>query len=127
MKIIVGIGNPGAKYANTRHNVGFMVIDALAERHGVSRWRRRFHALAAECVINGVRVLLLKPETYVNESGRAVREAADWCRTPLDDMIVVCDDFNLALGRLRFRCRGRDGGHNGLKSIIDHLLSLIHI
>lgn len=118
MKIIVGLGNPGKKYAETRHNVGFMVVNAFADRHKVGSWRRRFHALAAETRIGTEKVILMKPETYVNESGRAVREAMAWCRTSLQDVIIVCDDFNLPLGRLRFRSSGRSGGHNGLESVI---------
>lgn len=123
MNIIVGIGNPGRKYADTRHNVGFMAVEELAHRHRFGRWRRRFHSLAVEGSICGAKVLLMKPETYVNESGRAVGDAMRWCGVPLHDIMVVCDDFNLPLGRLRVRRTGSSGGHNGLKSIFDHLNS----
>ena len=121
MKIVVGVGNPGKKYARTRHNVGFMVVDRFAERHGLGTWRRRFRAHAAEGRIGGDNVLLLKPETYVNETGRALSEAVAWRRVAPRDIMVVCDDFNLPLGRLRVRGGGSSGGHNGLKSIADTL------
>ena len=118
MKIIVGIGNPGKEYAETRHNAGFMVVDRLAREHGISAWRSRFHSRTAEGSVRGAKVLLMKPETYVNESGLAVRAAVDWCRVETADVMIVCDDFNLALGRLRVRPRGRSGGHHGLDSIL---------
>ncbi|MGO8704897.1 MAG: aminoacyl-tRNA hydrolase [Candidatus Brocadiia bacterium] len=118
MKIIVGIGNPGKEYAETRHNAGFMVVDRLAREHGIGPWRSRFHSRTAEGSVRGVKVLLMKPETFVNESGRAVRAAVDWCRVETPDVMVVCDDFNLALGRLRVRPQGRSAGHHGLDSIL---------
>jgi peptidyl-tRNA hydrolase, PTH1 family len=121
MKLVVGIGNPGREYEATRHNVGFMVLDRLAEAHGIGSWRQRFHAQATDGLINGERCLLLKPGTYVNESGRAVRAAVDWCRISVDDVIVVCDDMHLPVGRLRVRGKGSSGGHNGLASIAAHL------
>lgn len=123
MKVIVGIGNPGKQYAATRHNIGFVAVDRLAGRLGSGAWRRRFHSRAAEAAYGGGRVLLLKPETYVNESGLAVGAAMRWCRGTLPDMMVVCDDFNLALGCLRVRGGGGSGGHNGLASIAAHLNS----
>jgi len=121
MKIIVGIGNPGKRYADTRHNIGFRVVENLAARHRLTSWRRRFHAMAVEGQIGKEKALLMKPDTYVNESGRAVREAVEWCRTPLQEVIIVCDDFNLKLGRLRFRSSGGSGGHNGMESIVSYL------
>jgi len=121
MKIIVGIGNPGKKYAETRHNIGFVVVSRLAEMHELGSWRRRFHSRAAEGCIGNVRVLLLKPDTFVNESGRAVREAMVWCRAEPQDIMITCDDFHLPLGKLRVRGGGRSGGHNGLDSVIAHL------
>jgi len=121
MKIIVGIGNPGREYADTRHNIGFMVAERLAADHRLGPWRARFHARVAEGNLAGARALLIKPETYVNESGRAVRAALDWCRAEPQDVMVVCDDFNLALGRLRVRAQGSSGGHHGLDSIIGSL------
>jgi len=121
MKIIVGIGNPGKEYAETRHNIGFMVVDRLAADHGLGPWRARFHSRAAEGSVAGAKALLMKPETYVNESGRAVRAALDWCRVETHDVMIVCDDFNLALGRLRVRAQGSSGGHHGLDSILGSL------
>lgn len=121
MKIIVGIGNPGREYAMTRHNIGFMVIDRFAKRHAFGRWRRRFHAKTVEGPVGSERALLMKPETYVNQSGHAVRAAVDWRQTSLPDVMIVCDDFNLPLGRLRVRSGGSSGGHNGLKSIFRSL------
>ncbi len=118
MKIIVGIGNPGKEYAETRHNAGFMIVDRLAREHGIGPWRSRFHSRTAEGSVCGAKVLLMKPGTFVNESGRAVRAAVDWCRVEAPDVMIVCDDFNLALGRLRVRPRGRSAGHHGLDSIL---------
>ncbi len=120
MKIIVGIGNPGREYAGTRHNVGFDVLDAFARAHGFGGWRGRFHSEATEGRVCGETVLLLKPETYVNESGRALRAALDWYGASMQDVIIVVDDFNLPCGRLRVRSGGRSGGHRGLESIAAH-------
>jgi len=121
MKLVVGLGNPGRTYAQTRHNLGFRVVEALARRCGLRDWRRRFHSLAVEGILGGQDVMLMKPETYVNESGRAVRAAVDWCRLDPQDVLVVCDDFNLPLGRLRVRGRGSSGGHKGLESVLQAL------
>ena len=121
MKIIVGIGNPGKQYAGTRHNVGFLVVDRLADWHGLASWRRRFHSSAAEGRMSGNRTLLMKPETYVNETGRAVRDAMVWSRVSPQNIMIVCDDFNLPLGRLRIRGKGSSGGHKGLESVIARL------
>ena len=118
MKIIVGVGNPGKEYAETRHNAGFMVVDRLAREHGIGPWRRRFHSRAAEGSVRGAKVLLVKPQTFVNESGRAVRAAVDWCRAEIPEVMIVCDDFNLPLGRLRVRPQGSSAGHHGLDSIL---------
>jgi PTH1 family peptidyl-tRNA hydrolase len=95
-----------------------MVVDRLAREHGIGPWRSRFHSRTAEGSVCGAKVLLMKPETYVNESGLAVRAAVDWCRVETADVMIVCDDFNLALGLLRVRPRGRSGGHHGLDSIL---------
>ena len=121
MKMVVGLGNPGKKYAGTRHNVGFAVVDALAEGPGVGRFQSRFDADLAEWLENGEKVLLLKPDTFMNLSGRAVRQAVDFYQLPHTDLLVVCDDINLPLGKLRFRARGTHGGHNGLRDIQNHL------
>ena len=121
MKLVVGLGNPGKRYEGTRHNVGYAVIDALAAGPGVGGFQDRFDSQVAELHDDAQKVLLQKPETFMNLSGRAVRQAVDFYQLPLDDVLVVCDDFNLPLGRLRFRARGTHGGHNGLRDIQSHL------
>jgi len=123
MKIIVGLGNPGQKYKNTRHNIGFRVVDLVAERLGVQFAREKFHGLIAEAKRGGQSVLLIKPMTYMNNSGLSVAQAARYKNAEPQDILVVVDDVNIALGKLRIRGSGRSGGHNGLKSIIDHLSS----
>lgn len=121
MKIVVGLGNPGRKYDGTRHNVGFDVIDQLASAPGVSSFSSRFQAQIAEGREDAEKVLLVKPETFMNLSGLAVRQLIDFYQSPLDDLLVVCDDVNLPLGKLRFRAKGTHGGHNGLRDIQSHL------
>lgn len=121
MKIVVGLGNPGPKYVKTRHNMGFMVVDRLAEKLGVRVDSKRFHALVGEKVVNDEELLLVKPLTYVNESGRTVKELQKNYSCPLESIMVICDDLNLPLGKLRIRRKGSSGGHNGLESIIVHL------
>ena len=119
--LIVGLGNPGEKYENTRHNVGFQVIDELAERQGKPVQRLKFKALTGLLTIGGEKALVLKPVTYMNLSGEAVRPAADFYKLPPERILVISDDVALAAGRLRIRAKGSAGGHNGLKSIIQHL------
>jgi PTH1 family peptidyl-tRNA hydrolase len=121
MKIVVGLGNPGPKYQGTRHNVGFEVVDALAAGTGVGRFQGRFQAQVAEWHEGGAKVLLVKPETFMNLSGRSVRQVLDFYQVPASELLVVCDDVNLPLGRLRVRARGTHGGHNGLRDIQAHL------
>ncbi|HEV8062334.1 MAG TPA: aminoacyl-tRNA hydrolase [Gemmataceae bacterium] len=121
MKIVVGLGNPGNKYAGTRHNVGFVVVDTLAKGPGASRFQGRFQSQIAEVIEGSEKLLLLKPDTFMNLSGQAVRSAVDFYQTPLTDLLVVCDDFNLPLGKLRVRSGGTHGGHNGLRDIQQHL------
>ncbi|MBI4581287.1 MAG: aminoacyl-tRNA hydrolase, partial [Planctomycetes bacterium] len=121
MKLVIGLGNPGGKYETTRHNVGFQVADELARRWGHDRPRRRFEGLMSDGTIRGERVLLLKPETYMNLSGRAVREASAFFKLALADLLVVSDDMALPLGRIRLRAQGSAGGHNGLTSVIQEL------
>lgn len=118
MYIIAGLGNPGSKYENTRHNIGWLALDELAKAHGVSADRMKFHALTAQCVIAGQKVLLMKPTTYMNNSGEAIEEARSFYKIPTGNVIVLSDDINLAPGKLRIRRKGSAGGHNGLKSII---------
>jgi len=121
MKIVVGIGNPGKRYAGTRHNVGYRVIEKLAETLDATGARERFGALVQEALADGEKILLVRPLTYVNLSGTAVRRAVDWFRCRVDDLIVICDDMNLPLAGVRVRRSGGTGGHNGLQSIVDHL------
>ena len=119
--LIVGLGNPGDEYRSTRHNAGFMTIDEIARDIGAQVDRAKFHALTGEAVIGRVRVLLMKPMTMMNASGVAVGEAAKFYKLSPDHVLVFSDDITLAPGRLRVRARGSAGGHNGLKSIIEHL------
>jgi PTH1 family peptidyl-tRNA hydrolase len=121
MKVIVGLGNPGSRYDGTRHNVGFAVVDRLAEAPDAGRFQSRFQAQVAELRVGEHKVLLVKPETFMNLSGRAVRQVVDFYDVPREDLLVVCDDINLPLGKLRFRARGTHGGHNGLRDIQSHL------
>ena len=121
MKIIVGLGNPGQRYRNTRHNVGFRVVERLAGRLGSDFTREKYGGLVAEAVHRGHRLLLLKPLTYMNESGRCVARAVRYRAAAPDELLVVVDDVNLPLGKLRLRPQGSPGGHNGLKSIAQHL------
>jgi len=120
-RIVVFLGNPGTKYAHTRHNAGFLTGDAYAEKHGVKLDRVKFQALTAVCEINGEKVLLMKPQTFMNLSGDAVREAAAFYKVPPERVLVVSDDITLPLGTLRLRRSGSAGGHNGLKSVISVL------
>jgi peptidyl-tRNA hydrolase, PTH1 family len=121
MKCVVGLGNPGTKYRGTRHNVGYAVIDSLASATGVGRFQERFQAEIAEWTVESEKVLLVKPLTFMNLSGRSVRQLTDFYQLPIDNLLVVCDDVNLPLGKLRFRARGTHGGHNGLRDIQNHL------
>jgi len=121
MRLIVGLGNPGAKYAGTRHNIGFDVIDYLAAAPNVGAFKSSFQALVAETTEAGEKILLVKPETFMNLSGRAVRAIADFYKLTANDVLVICDDFNLPLGKLRVRTNGSAGGQNGLKSIQESL------
>jgi peptidyl-tRNA hydrolase, PTH1 family len=120
-KIVVGLGNPGARYAHTRHNVGFDTLDLFAEQQGWSWTARRHHAVLAEGTVNGDKVLLAKPQTYMNDSGVAVGELVRFYKLDLSDLLVVCDDLDLPLGKIRVRARGASGGQHGLESIVRHL------
>lgn len=123
MRLIVGLGNPGKRYERNRHNVGFMCVDLLASRHGLIFNRRQFGALVAEGAISGEQVVLAKPQTFMNLSGQAVRSLMGWYRLAPDDILVIYDDMDLPLGRIRIRERGSSGGHRGVQSIIDWLRS----
>ncbi|MBQ2704330.1 MAG: aminoacyl-tRNA hydrolase [Clostridia bacterium] len=119
--MIVGLGNPGAKYDSTRHNVGFEVVDMLAKQVGCSVIKSKFNALYGKCDIEGVPCLIVKPQTYMNNSGEAVAPLAKFYKIPAENIIVVSDDISLEPGRLRIRRKGSDGGHNGLKSICNYM------
>lgn len=117
MKLIIGLGNPGPKYAGTRHNVGFEVIDYLAAAPGTTPFREKFEALIAEQKDGGETLLLVKPLTFMNLSGKAARAVADFYKVALADVLVICDDFNLPLGKVRLRAKGSHGGQNGLRNV----------
>ena len=121
MLLFVGLGNPGERFAGHRHNIGFMAVDAIAARYGISPWRRRFQGIAAEGTIGPDRVLLLKPGTYMNESGRAVAEAARFYKIPAYQTLVFHDEIDLAPGKVRVKVGGGTAGHNGLRSITAHI------
>jgi PTH1 family peptidyl-tRNA hydrolase len=120
MRLFVGLGNPGSRYAKNRHNVGFMAVDAIARAHRAGPWRRRFQGEIAEAVIEGERILLLKPQTYVNESGRAVAEAQRFFKLELGDVYVFHDELDLPAAKLRVKVGGGNAGHNGLRSVTAH-------
>ena len=119
--LLVGLGNPGSKYESTRHNMGFLAVDGLARRKGFRFNKLRFRAWTAEWMVNGEKVLVMKPQTYMNLSGESVGEAARFYKVPADHVLVISDDVSMPVGKLRIRKSGSAGGHNGLKNIIQHL------
>jgi len=121
MMMIAGLGNPGREYAKTRHNLGFMVVDELARRAAASGWKTRFKAELLDVSLAGEKLLLVKPMTYMNLSGHAVREAAAWYKIPRQQVLVVIDDLDIPFGAIRMRAGGSAGGHNGMKSISEQL------
>jgi peptidyl-tRNA hydrolase, PTH1 family len=121
MLLLAGLGNPGARHAGNRHNVGFMAVQAIAKRHGIGPWRRRFQGVACEGPIGGERALLLLPGTFMNESGRAVAEAVHFYKLPVGDVIVFHDEIDLPPAKLRVKTGGGIAGHNGLRSISEHI------
>lgn len=121
MYIIAGLGNPGKKYENTRHNIGFITLDYLAERHDIKINKIKHKALVGEGRISGQKVLLVKPQTYMNLSGESLREVMDYYKVDIEDMIVVYDDIDLPAGTVRIRKKGSAGTHNGMRSIVQHL------
>ncbi|HEY8128790.1 MAG TPA: aminoacyl-tRNA hydrolase [Hyphomicrobium sp.] len=121
MKLFVGLGNPGEKYRANRHNIGFLAVDRIAERHDFAPWRKKFQGLVSEGAIGGERVTLLKPETYMNESGRSVGEAQRFLKIPLSDVYVFHDELDLAPGKVKVKAGGGNAGHNGLRSITAHI------
>ncbi len=121
MLLFVGLGNPGARYVGNRHNIGFVIVEAIAKRHGLGPWRRRFQGVAAEGAIGSERVLLLLPGTFMNESGRAVAEAMNFYKVPLSSSVVFHDELDLPPGKVRVKTGGGVAGHNGLRSITSHI------
>jgi peptidyl-tRNA hydrolase, PTH1 family len=121
MRLFVGLGNPGAKYGANRHNIGFAVVDEIARRHGFAPWRRRFQGETAEGTLDGERVVLLRPATFMNESGRAVQEAANFFKLAVGDITVFQDELELPPGKVRVKVGGGIAGHNGLRSISSHI------
>jgi len=121
MKLFVGLGNPDEKHRANRHNVGFMAVDRIAERHGFGPWRKKFHGVVSEGTIGTERITLLKPETYMNDSGRAVGDAQRFLKIPLSDVYVFHDELDLAPGKVKVKAGGGNAGHNGLRSISAHI------
>lgn len=121
MFLIVGLGNPGSQYEDTRHNIGFKIVDNIAKEYNIEINRQKFKGMCGEGFINGEKVILLKPTTYMNLSGESVREVVDFYKLSNDDVLVIYDDISLDVGRIRIREKGSAGGHNGIKSIIAHL------
>jgi PTH1 family peptidyl-tRNA hydrolase len=121
LKLFVGLGNPGKEYEQTRHNVGFMVIDELAKRWNISFQATKFRGMMASTIISGEKVALCKPLTYMNLSGECVRPLMDYYHIDINDLIVIYDDLDLPVGKIRLRMKGSAGGHNGIKSLIHHL------
>lgn len=121
MMVVVGLGNPGKQYTHTKHNVGFLTLDAVGARVGIEIKKNKFQSLSGEAVIEGKKVLLLKPQTYMNRSGEAVSSACDFYKVPPENIIVVHDEMDLALGRIMIKPSGGSAGNNGIKSIIAHL------
>ncbi|MFN4165113.1 MAG: aminoacyl-tRNA hydrolase [Ferrovibrio sp.] len=117
MLLLVGLGNPGSEHKRQRHNVGFMAIDAIAEQHNFQPWKKRFQGELAEGVLNGTKTLLLKPQTYMNLSGKSVGEAAHFYKLPPAQVVVVHDELDLAAGKIRMKTGGGHAGHNGLRSV----------
>ena len=121
MRLFVGLGNPGTKYAHNRHNIGFMAVDEIARRHGFSPWRRRFQGMTSEGTLEQEKIVLLRPETFMNDSGRAVQEAANFFKLAAGDIVVFQDELELPPGKVRVKVGGGIAGHNGLRSISAHI------
>ncbi|HZL39876.1 MAG TPA: aminoacyl-tRNA hydrolase [Pseudolabrys sp.] len=121
MLLFVGLGNPGERYVGNRHNIGFMAVQAIAKRHDISPWRRKFQGVAVEGAVGGEKVLLLLPGTFMNESGRAVAEAANFYKLDAGHVVVFHDEAELTPGKVRLKLGGGNAGHNGLRSITEHI------
>ncbi|MBR1649294.1 MAG: aminoacyl-tRNA hydrolase [Alphaproteobacteria bacterium] len=126
MFLIVGLGNPGAQYAHTRHNVGFKAVDVIAEKYGFSAWREKFDGLIAEGKIGGEKVYLLKPQTFMNLSGNSVVKTAMFYKILPDNIVVIHDDIDLPIDKIKAKTGGSSGGHNGIKSIDSHITNAYH-
>ncbi len=120
MLVITGLGNPGSQYANNRHNIGFMAADAIVRRHNFGPWQKKFSGLVSEGLLDGEKALVLKPQTFMNESGRSVLATMSFYKLALKDVVVIYDELDLAPGKLRVKTGGGSGGHNGIKSIDQH-------
>lgn len=121
MKLIVGLGNPGQEYENTRHNIGFQTIDKYANKLGVSITKSKFNGLYGETLVDGEKVILLKPQSFINLSGEVIRKFVDFYKIPISDILIIHDDLDLAVGIYKIKKKGSSGGHNGLKNIELHL------
>lgn len=121
--VIIGLGNPGSRYDNTRHNVGFDTVDYLADKYGIKVSKLKFKALYGDGSISGERVILVKPQTFMNLSGESVREIIDWYKVPMSNLIIIYDDTDLSLGKIRVRPKGSSGTHNGMRSVIYQIQS----
>ncbi len=121
MKLITGLGNPGAGYEQNRHNIGFLLLDQLADQLGISSFREKFHALITKSRVGNEDVILMKPMTFMNNSGQAVIACMDFFKIPIEEIVIIYDDLDLPAGKVRLRTRGGHGGHNGVRSIIQHL------
>mgnify|MGYP000831723632 CR=1 FL=1 len=121
MLIVVGLGNPGKEYARTRHNVGFDVIDVLSEKHGIALTKNAMHGLIGEGFVGGEKLVLVKPQTFMNLSGQCVTELVSWYKPEMDRLLLVYDDIDLPLGKLRMREKGSAGTHNGMRNIVDEI------
>jgi peptidyl-tRNA hydrolase, PTH1 family len=120
MLLIAGLGNPGVQYANNRHNIGFMAADAIVRRHNFNPWQKKFSGLVSEGTLDGIKALVLKPQTFMNDSGRSVQAAINFYKLDLKDLTVIYDELDLTPGKLRVKTGGGSGGHNGIKSIDQH-------
>lgn len=121
MKLIVGLGNPGNRYDNTRHNMGFMMLDCYAKIKNLKFDRQKFDGVYAEFIVNGERVILLKPQKYINLSGDVIKKYIDFYKIKIEDLLIISDDLDMPLGKIKLKYKGSSGGHNGLKNIINNL------
>lgn len=121
MKLIIGLGNPGKEYENTRHNIGFFMVDQYLKFKGVNQYKTKFNGLYVDIVVHGEKVLFLKPQSYMNLSGEVVRKFVDFYKISIDDILVISDDLDLNVGNFKLKDKGSSGGHNGLKNIELHL------